>query len=291
MSKPELALFAKEDGTGRAYRHPTRLDKSGKLLTAPSVTTVLKLVDKSALMQWAADQTLDWAVNNVSTLYTKAPEDAFKAGRYRWLDVRNLRAEVGTGIHETIESLHTGKWEYPLLDDEQTRIMEQWRLLNERYTITAHRSEFSVFGCIENEDKVWAGTADGLWDIVDNNTGQEYRNLVIDLKTSKNVWPEHWMQLAALSKAEVIMVKQPDGSWLEEPLPEGDGTAIIHLREDKFAVHIEEDKSLIQMQYEHFLAYRQVWGAKKAVEAFVSLRDKDRAMSFATTPSKKGDTI
>lgn len=282
MTKPELAQYAKQDGTGRAYQHPFRtVGDSGKLLTSPSVTTILGLVDKPALIQWAADRTLDWAVENASLLFVKGEEDAKRWGRYRWADVRDERAEVGTGIHETVESLHTGGWNYPVLDDEQQRIMAQWELLNQRYTITPHKSEFTVWGglgTLPGQD--WAGTADGLWDITDNQTGEMWHNVVIDLKTSKNTWPEHWLQLSALYHADVVMVKQEDGTWVEEQLPKGDGTAIIHLREDKFSVTIESDADLLALQYAQFMAYRGVWQTKKAVEQFVKDRDKTKEMVF-----------
>ena len=186
MTKPELALYAKQDGTGRSYRHPFREGDDGKLLTAPSVTTILGLVDKPALIQWAADRTLDWAVENASLLLSKSDDDAHRWGKYRWQDVRDERAEVGTGVHETVEALHTGSWNFPTLDAEQHRIMAQWDLLNERYLITPHRSEFTVFGELNDPSKIWAGTGDGLWDIIDQETGEAWDNLVIDLKTSKN---------------------------------------------------------------------------------------------------------
>lgn len=281
MGKPELAQFAKEDGTGRAYKHPFRT-VSGKPLTSPSVTTVLGLVDKPALIQWAADRTLDWAVENASLLFVKSDEASKRWGRYRWTDVRDERAEVGTGIHETIESLHTGSWNFPVLDDEQQRIMKQWDLLNQRYTITPHKSEFTVWGGIFDEDSGtdWAGTGDGLWDIVDNETGEAWFNVVIDLKTSKNTWPEHWLQLSALYMADVIMFKQPDGTWIEEEPTRGDGTAIIHLREDKYKVTVETDKDLIALQYKQFMSYRRVWHYKKSVEQYVKDREKTAEMKF-----------
>jgi hypothetical protein len=253
---------------------------SDKLLTSPSVTTILGLVDKPALIQWAADRTLDWAIENASLLFVKGDEDAKRWGKYRWADVRDERAEVGTGIHETVESLHTGSWNFPVLDDEQRRIMVQWDLLNQRYTITPHKSEFTVWGELGIPDYDWAGTADGLWDITDNQTGQTWLNVVIDLKTSKNTWPEHWLQLSALYHASAVMVKQPDGTWVEEPLPLGDGTAIIHLREDKFSVTVESDVELLDLQYAQFLGYRRVWHTKKAVEQYVKDRDKTREMMF-----------
>jgi hypothetical protein len=280
MGKPELALYAKADGTGRAYRHPFRTLEDGSPVTSPSVTTILNLVDKPALIQWAADQTLDWAINNASLLFVKDQEGARRWGRYRWQDVRDERAEVGTGIHETVESLHTGGWTFPVLDDEQKRIMDQWYLLNERYEITPHRSEFTVWGGLDQGDLHWAGTCDGLWDLTDRETGEMWSNLFIDLKTSKNTWPEHWLQLSALRNGNVIMVKNPDGTWIEEDLPIGDGTAIIHLRADKYKVTVESDYDLINLQYNQFMGYRSVWKYKKEVEQFVTNRDKTATLAF-----------
>lgn len=286
MTKPELAQWAKEDGTGRAYKHPFRtVTVAGKEvpLTSPSVTTVLGLVDKPALIQWAADRTLDWAIENASLLFVKDEEGARRWGRYRWTDVRDERAEVGTGIHETIEMEHTGGWNYPVLDDEQMRIMEQWRLLNQRYLIVPHRSEFTVWGGLTVPNGDWAGTGDGLWDITDLETGQTWVGVFIDLKTSRNTWPEHWLQLSALRHADVIMVKQDDGTWTETPLSDLEGdfaTAIIHLREDKWNVTIEDDRTLLDAQYDQFMAYRQVWHTKKVVEDYIRDRAKTKEMAF-----------
>ena len=252
----------------------------GKPLTSPSVTTILGLVDKPALIQWAADRTLDWAIENVSLLFVKDEEGARRWGKYRWADVRNERAEVGTGIHETIESIHTGGWNFPVLDDEQQRIMKQWELLNQRYTITPHRSEFTVWGHPTLEDLSWAGTADGLWDMVDNMTGESWVNLFVDLKTSNNTWPEHWLQLSALRHADVIMTKNEDGTWREDEPPAGDGTAIIHLRQDKFEVTVETDQKLLDLQYQQFMSYRQVWHYKRAVSEFTKNREREAEMTF-----------
>jgi hypothetical protein len=281
VSKPELALWGSEDGTGRAYKHPFRvtdeLDSKGKPkpLTSPSVTTVLKLVDKSGLSQWAADMTLQWAVENASLLLSKSDESATRWGRYRWTDVRDERAEVGTGIHETIESIHTGRWNYPPLDAEQERIMKQWSLLNQRYEITPHLSEFTVWS-IEHD---YAGTGDGLWDVLDRETGEFFENLVIDLKTSRNKWPEHWLQLSALRGADVIMSKQDDGTWVEVDMPETSGVAIVHLREDKHEIDISTDQKLHELRFQTFQNYRSIWSLNKNVEA--RIKDLDTPEPFS----------
>jgi hypothetical protein len=227
------------------------------------------MVDKSGLSQWAADMTLQWAVDNASLLMGKSDESATRWGRYRWTDVRDERAEVGTGIHETIEALHTGGWTYPTLDDEQHRIMDQWDLFNARYEVTPHLSEFTIW----NLSHDYAGTGDGLWDVLDRETGEFWENLVIDLKTSKNTWPEHWMQLAALRNAEVIMVKSDKGVWTERPMPETSGVAIVHLREDKNELKMVTDKELGDIQFRKFLAYRSAWQLNKEETARLTVLD------------------
>lgn len=280
MSKPELAQYAKADGTGRAYKHPFRKTPEGKPLTSPSVTTILNLVDKSALIQWAVNLTMDWAVENASALLSKSDEDAKRWGKYRWKDTRDERAEVGTGIHETIEALHTGTWNFPPLDEEQQAIMEQWHILNERYEFTPHKSEFTVWGFPDMHEFSYAGTADGLWDILDRETGEFYSNMYVDLKTSKNTWPEHWLQLAALRTGQVIMVKGEDGTWSEEAPPQSDGTAIIHLRADKATVIVETDERMLELQHNQFMSYRAVWAFGKEIDALRTQREKDKVLAF-----------
>lgn len=278
MSKPELALYGSNDGTGRAYRHPFRTHPDGKPVDSPSVTTVLNLVEKGkGLAQWAVNQTLDWMVENLSLLYTKDHEASKRWGKYRWKDSRDLRAEVGTGIHETIESLHTGGWNYPALDEEQQKIMQQWEAFNERYEVTPIRSEFTIW----NLKADYAGTADGLWDVTDRKSGETWHNLLIDLKTSNSVWPDYWMQLAALSAGDVIMEKQEDGKWIEVPnSPDSGGLAIIHLKADKWEFLVEDDKEMIDLYYRQFLEYRNLWSIQKAVEEKLKAREVDNVPGF-----------
>ena len=276
MTKPELALWGNNDGTGRSYRHPFRTTEDDKPLTSPSVTTILKLVDKGGLSQWAANLTLEWAVSNAALLLSRSDEDGFRAGRYRWKDVRDERAEVGTGIHETIEAMHTGSWDYPVLDAEQQAIMEQWRALNERYEFTPHRTEVTIWNLKED----YAGTADGVWDILDRESGEFYENALVDLKTSRSTWPEHWMQLAALSAADVLMRKELDGTWVEDPAPDYSTLAIVHLRADHSEVLIENDPVIRELRYRQFTSYRELWRLGKEVDDALKTRQAPPITAF-----------
>lgn len=277
MTKPELALYAKQDGTGRAYKHPFRTGPDGKALSVPSVTTVLNLVSKGdSLVQWAVNQTMEWVVANRNRLFTMGDESVQKGGKYRWKDFRDERAEVGTGIHETIEAEHTGTWNYPALDDEQKQIMGQWALFNERYEVTPHLSEFTVWSL----GYEYAGTADGLWDVVDLETGESWEGLIIDIKTSKNTWPEHWMQLSALRRAGTRMEKLADGTWTEHELPLGGGVGIVHLRADKFELLVEDDPNLIDIWEKKFLTYRELWTLNADEKDYIKERELDNLVGF-----------
>ena len=266
MAKPELAQYYNADtGNGRAYKHPFRLTADGKPLTSPSVTTVLKLVDKSGLSQWAVNLTMQWAAEHAQELLGRSAEQGVRAGQYRWKDVRDERAEVGTGIHETIEAEHQGLWTFPTLNDEQQEIMGQWRLLNERYQITPLLSEFTIW----NFSIDYAGTADGLWIVRDRVTHEQHL-CVIDIKTSKSTWPEHWMQLAALKHADVIMQKT-DGKWFEMDPRDlyawDDATVgIIHLRADSHKF-ITIPHQAVELRYAQFAHYRKLWGLAKDIDA------------------------
>jgi hypothetical protein len=266
MSAPELALYGKEgEGKGRAYKHPYRKGSDNKPITSPSVTTVLKLADKSGLVQWAVDLSVQWCVVNWATLGMRSNEDAFKTARYRHNDVRDERAWVGTGVHETIESLHTQSWNFPELDEEQKRIMLQWEDLNEKWIIKPLLSEFTVW----NIEADYAGTADGLWEFTNRETGEFFVGLV-DIKTSKNTWPEHAMQIAALgNSSNVLMQKLDDGTWVEKILPQFDKSVLVHLREDKWEIIEVEDTDL---RLEEFLAYRHIWDVQSSIKDRVKAR-------------------
>lgn len=298
MSRPELALYSGEgEGKGRLYKHPFLTGEDGKPLSVPSVTTILKLEDKSALVQWAVNLTVDWAVKNWMTLASRSEEDAKKTAQYRWRDVRDERAFVGTGVHDTIESEHVGSWDFPELDEEQIEIMEEWRKFNTEWDVEPILSEFTVW-CHEYQ---YAGTADGLWRLTNRRTGGSIVAL-LDIKTSRKTWPGHMMQLAALANAGTVLRKvdpaakrnskgvYPDGAWVEEPMPDFDQIAILHLRapeRDEFGEITEPAKhDLIEvidtdLWWSEFLGYRHVLTAQKLREAREKARIEDAKPKWA----------
>jgi hypothetical protein len=256
VTSPPLAqYYSGKDGDGRRYRNPF----TGELL--PSVTTILKESPKN-LEQWAANLTMEWAVENWMSLGNMSNEKGMRAGKYRWKDVANERAEVGDGVHSTIEAEHKGLWEYPELDEEQQQIIEQWEQLKMVHKIEPVHTELTAW-----YSGHFAGTMDGLW-VIDGKL------TLIDIKTSKSHWPEHDWQISALAhapKALLELVPNPDPKnkdhWKEIDNPAHvskiDGAALIHLRSDFWEIipvkHIEEN-------YKVFASLEQTWYAKKHLE-------------------------
>jgi len=253
-----LALWGEANAAfeGRAYRHPHTGEKY------PSITTILKLVDKGALAQWAANLSIEWAVQNLDKLYGMSEEKGRNAGRYRWKDVRDERAMVGTGVHNQIEALQNGSWETFDLDDEQKRIMEQWYGLNQRHSIKPILNEFTVF-----DESGFMGTADAYAEI-------DGQLCLIDYKTSKNMWPEHEYQLAALWHAEHWLVETSDMVWEDQKPRKIDKVAIIHLREDKAEIHYIDN---MESKWEIYNGYRQTW---YAIENLKKLEKKQELAKY-----------
>ena len=265
MSKPKLAGFPNEnDGDGRYYTNPITKER------LPSVTSVLRMADKSQLTQWAVNLSVDWAVNNLDILSTMDVKRGGNMARYKWKDFRDERAQTGTGIHDTVEAEHTGSWEYPVLDDEQKLIMREWRKLNEKHDIKPIFSEFTVWN-----PGIAAGTADGYWTI-------DGVPCLVDIKTSKNTWPEHMYQLAALWKSPIRMEEYELDKWREVDAPQYDRVVLVHLRAPVFNEYGYETESgkhdIIEVHdleenYRAFKAYADVWQAKQDLKVLTKKRE------------------
>lgn len=284
MPAPTLTLYPGKSANqeGRSYKRPGTGVNGIPAVTLPSVTTILKQADKSGLTQWAVGLTLDAVNKNPDMVYQRSDQDMKRHFQYAWTRVRDERAEVGTGIHETIEAIHTDSGLFPFLDDEQVRIMQQWDSFNFQHRVEPVHTEFTVW-----DEKEWdyAGTADGLW-LIDGVLW------LIDIKTSKNTWPEHFAQLAALRFAPHAWVQCDEGHitavlhidskkretyWCQigNPGLEAEKVGILHLREDKWEL-IEVEN--LDLHYEVFKGYAQVHHAKarlKMIEKAATIADAE----------------
>lgn len=199
MPAPILSLYPGKSGNqeGRGYRKPGTGRDGVPPVTLPSVTTILKHADKSGLTQWAIGLTLDAVNKNPDMVYQRSDQDMKRHFQYQWHKVRDERAEVGTGIHETIEAIHTGSDRYPFLDDEQMRIMQRWEDFNFHHRVEPVHTEFTVW----NEEVRYAGTADGLWYIDGKLTTVDLKGLPLETRIPT---PDGWSTMGEISEGDMV---------------------------------------------------------------------------------------
>ena len=254
MSAPKLAQYwseSKEDG--RAYKHPV----SG--VRVPSVTTICGMSDKSGLAQYSADRTAKWCAENWSLLASKSDEDAIRGARYRWKDHADERANVGTEVHEWVETWSEDGFAYPELGYDAQQCVDRFLDFTVEHEFQPYYSEVTVW----SEKHGYAGTFDWLG-LLDN------KPTLGDTKTSRKLHDEHRMQLAALKNADYMLLLQPDGTYIQEDMPDIESLMFLHLRPDDYDdLYKRSDQSFYALEelsmdeadlyFKRFLGYREVF--------------------------------
>jgi hypothetical protein len=209
-----------------------------------SVTTLIKGgLPSPALTYWAAKAVAEYAAANhrqitsmLGSVRLKRSDDNSVLGvvsdpdavdaTIEWLKgspwrERDRKANRGTAIHARIESLILGK---PLTppSDELLPFIESFDAFVADWNPTFEASEMTVY----NRTERYAGTLDFIATI------PGLGRVLGDTKSSKDVYPEAALQMAAYRFAEFIGL--PDGS--EEPVPSVDGCVALHLREDGYSL-------------------------------------------------------
>lgn len=187
----------------------------------PGVTTILGALPKTALINWAANATADYAVNNWPDLDVLPPAERLKrlqGGRHETTDRAKAR---GTEVHELGERLVKG--EQVQVPDHIAGHVEGYARFLDAFGVEPVLTEFTV-----GHDRYrYAGTGDLIARFTMPNG--EVKTLLADLKTNaKGIYGETALQLAAYRYAEYIL--GADGE--PTPVPEVDGCAAIHVRGD-----------------------------------------------------------
>lgn len=222
MTKPKLAVstptqtltcpncwepYEKEEP--RRYMHPT----TGELV--PSVTTVISGgVPQPWGMPWAARMAAEHATANWLRLGTLPPVDRIYEMKNAYKVYAEEKASIGNVVHDLVDAWSTGR-----PGPDPPREVDSY--INKFIDfLTVKRPEF-----IENEVTLfsrtygYAGTADFIVKVDD-------KVWLADLKTGKSLHSEIGLQLAALANCDFIL--REDGT--EEPIPEIEGLAGLHLR-------------------------------------------------------------
>jgi hypothetical protein len=313
MTNPELAVRSSGYG-GRGYAipvvnpdHPfkkvkgdkgyikTRLaPDSDKALIVPSVTTVLKAAASPALTQWAVDQTAAYAAAYPESVLRRTEDRAFGFLRHYWtrkvapleegFDVRNYHlgvlqdsSDLGTAIHEYIQADVDPRESFPSLEDKSDLFFQMVGAWDAWYASQFIEPIYTE-GTVYSERWGYAGTFDCLWRV----NGKLW---LIDIKSARNMWPDHSRQLAALRSGDVMFAKKPDGEWEEinwQPIVhEVDHFGFLQVRPEDVSTKGEYMEPFVKLHEAkdldlHFTAFRACLELKRA-EIALALREKEAA--------------
>jgi hypothetical protein len=180
----------------------------------PSVTTITGILDKPALVQWAANCAVDYVAGNLDRLKSEnvhEGEAVLSEARSAHRTVKDEAAGNGTKVHKAIELYINGQDYSELLDNEQTKTafdaFLSWESKNHVVWI---KTECQVFSTTYG----YAGRFDAIAMV----NGHLY---LIDFKTSKGIWDEMKYQLCAYRQAYNEMLEEG-----QEPI---ENIAILHL--------------------------------------------------------------
>lgn len=216
MTTPKVPTIKR--GGSRFYVHPTEKTK------VPGVTSVVGMLPKDFLKFWAAKLTAETAVENLGAVVNLALTDPEGAVDYlKRAPMRNTgkAADLGTDVHDLVEREFSGEDIGRIHPDLQPFI------LGAREFVTEFEPEF-----LHLERTVWSrehGYA-GSFDII-AKVGDEI--VIIDTKTTRSgVHADVALQLSAYARADFMI----DADGNEEPLPDIDTGAVLHLRPEGWKV-------------------------------------------------------
>ena len=224
MTTPVLAENVK--GKGRHYKHP----KTGELV--PSVTNVIGVLDKPALKFWAASQVAERAYDMRDSLLKLERDEAITILKQAPWRTSTRAANRGTTIHAYLEARMLGLTP-EVVDGEALRYRDAAEAWLDEWQPEVIGTELSVFG------PDYAGTGD-LW------CRRNGKVAIVDFKTSKAIYSEAALQIAALWGAPL----GADGK--KSPSTEDAEGWVVRIGEDGFEARQIEDLE------QNFVAFRNL---------------------------------
>lgn len=219
-----------------------------------SVTTILSngVPKQGPLVGWAAKTVAQWAVDNleeVNRLAARDPEDAvniLKGAHYKAKKSAGLR---GTEIHALAEAYAKGEPLPPVSPGALPYVRPLMEFLDDfkPEPVLVEKTAFSL-------EHGYAGTFDSI------ATFDALGTCVLDWKTSKGVYGETALQLAAYAWADGY----DDGSPELAPLPKLDGGLVVHISPTGYALFKAD---ISRPVFDAFLAV-------KAVAEFMTVTSK-----------------
>jgi hypothetical protein len=236
VSEPALAVKTEH---GRMYEHPVTKE------LYPSITNIIDVLDKPALIGWAAKETAGAAWDHRHALVAiddrETAVEMLKGARFRGRGGSKRKADVGSVVHSVAEALAKGT-DLPEFGPDEEPFLDGFMAFVSDFDPMFLRSEGTVF----NETHRYAGTFDFLAAIG--------RFIVIgDFKTGSGIYEEVALQTAASRFAELLWNEETGAL---EPMPKVDGCIVVHLQPRAYAVHLLDASP---EAFYTFVGFREAW--------------------------------
>ena len=241
----------------------------------PSVTTVLGILDKPAVVAWKARATADAIIGNwphVSKLIAEEGQEA--AAKWAVLEAdkaRDTAAALGTSVHRLADLI--GASDSPVegitIADEHLAYVRAFQAFLARYggsqsIVSSEKSVWSANGYAGTYDLfMWIPHEVGCRDSICSHVPSQELWL-IDIKTSKGYYPEYGLQLAGYRWADSIVLPNTPVVY---PMPQIQRTGILHLRPDQYpdtGWRLIEYPTDYEKDYLTFLGALEIWRWQEA---------------------------
>ena len=215
----------------------------------PSVTTILDVLHKPALIEWLQNQTAIAAMLHLPELIGKSVEEGVEAIRAYPRSIRDNAAKLGSSVHlladmaprasETdSKAFEVSPDAFPYLEAFRGFLAfleaQGGRIISSEHAVWNQTEGYAgtydlIVSLPKNELSKAMGLADELW--------------LLDIKTGKGYYADYGLQLSAYAHAEYIVL--PNDPTLY-PMPQVQHTAVLHLRPDQYEGPMSQGWRLVE---------------------------------------------
>jgi len=237
----------------------------------PSATGIVGVLDKPALMYWAVNETVDYLREKLrpgETYDEVEIEQLLESAKKARYKTSGKATTIGSLVHDWIERYVKCVIEYGEVNvvDHNDIELEDWDL-KLPYNKEAQASISSFLEWESNHDVEWLTSERkvfskryGYAGTLDAEVVVDGKYSVLDLKTSKRIYPEYWLQLACYKNAldeERLYVDQAAGR-VEQ-------TIILRIpkNEEGFEAAMMSNPKKLDYHIQVFLACLKVYRWKK----------------------------
>lgn len=206
----------------------------------PSVTTILQVLNKPALVSWAAKTAANLVLDEPEKYSTA---EAAAAGIY---SARDAAGNRGTTVHSIAESYTHGR---PLSPDKVAPSLQGFARAVKEFWETTNPEPILCEAMMVHTEHGYAGRTDLIAKL-----GTE--NVVLDFKTGKGVYAEAGLQIAAYRACNAIW---QDGKLIDS-IPTSAGYVVLLGAEGTWTLHKQPE-----IPVEVFLAAKRLWEWSRGV--------------------------